>query len=100
MGMQQRADPGDGWREILEFERSWHDSGTPKDVAIRERLRVSSVRYYQELNRAIDLPAALEYDPMLVRRLRRLRERRRRARFGPGQVARRRPAGWQEGRGR
>ena len=97
--MQQRADLGDGWREILDFERSWHASGTRKEVAIRKRMQVSSVRYYQQLNRAIDLPAALEYDPVLVRRLLRLRERRRRVRFGPGPVARHRP-GWQDGRGR
>jgi hypothetical protein len=32
------------------------------------------------LNRAIDRPAALSYDPMLVRRLRRIRDARRRKR--------------------
>ncbi|HEX6230099.1 MAG TPA: DUF3263 domain-containing protein, partial [Actinomycetota bacterium] len=38
-------------------------------------------RYHQLLMRAIDLPQALAYDPVLVRRLRRLRESRRRSRF-------------------
>jgi Protein of unknown function (DUF3263) len=83
VGMGKTVEATGGWREILDFERSWRASGTPKESAIREQLRLSSVRYYQVLNRAIDLPAALEYDPVLVRRLRRLREGRRRARFGP-----------------
>jgi len=69
------------WREVLDFERTWWQAGAPKDAAIRERLEMSPTRYYQVLNRAIDLHAALEYDPMLVRRLRRLRDRRRRIRF-------------------
>ena len=69
------------WREVLDFERTWWNAGAPKDAAIRERLGLSPTRYYQVLNRAIDLQAALEYDPMLVRRLRRLRDRRRRIRF-------------------
>jgi hypothetical protein len=69
------------WREVLDFERAWWQAGASKDAAIRDRLGVSPTRYYQELNRAIDLQAALEYDPMLVRRLRRLRDRRRRIRF-------------------
>jgi Protein of unknown function (DUF3263) len=69
------------WREVLDFERTWWQAGASKDAAIRERLGLSPTRYYQVLNRAIDLQAALEYDPMLVRRLRRLRDRRRRIRF-------------------
>jgi len=69
------------WREVLDFERAWWQAGASKDAAIRERLGLSPTRYYQVLNRAIDLQAALEYDPMLVRRLRRLRDRRRRIRF-------------------
>jgi Protein of unknown function (DUF3263) len=48
---------------------------------IRERFEISSARYHQLLNRAIDLPAAVAFDPMLVRRLRRLRDERRRKRF-------------------
>jgi hypothetical protein len=83
LGKGQELDAPFGWRDILEFERTWRDSGAPKGAAIRQRLRLSSVRYYQELNRAIDLQAALEYDPVLVQRLRRVREGRRRVRFGP-----------------
>ena len=44
---------------------------------------MSATRYYQVLNTLIDSPAALEADPMLVKRLRRLRASRQRARVGP-----------------
>jgi len=47
---------------------------------VRERLGLSGTRYHQLLNSLIDTPDALAYDPMLVGRLRRLREARRRAR--------------------
>ena len=67
-------------RAILDFERSWWTEAGPKDTAIRERFELSGTRYYQLLTDLLDDPAALEYDPLLVRRLRRVRERRRRAR--------------------
>jgi hypothetical protein len=66
---------------ILEFERGWWQQEGSKEDAIRSRLRLSSARYYQLLNRLIDSPEALRYDPMLVKRLRRLRTARRRQRF-------------------
>ena len=65
---------------ILDFERAaWQLDGS-KERAIRERFGFSSTRYHQLLHRIIDTPAALAYDPMLVRRLRRIREARRRRR--------------------
>ena len=67
-------------RAILDFERTWWTEPGPKDAAIRERFELSGTRYYQLLTELLDDPAALEYDPLLVRRLRRVRERRRRAR--------------------
>ena len=78
---EERGDAGERWRDILDFERNWWKLSVPKEFAIRERLGVSPARYYQLLNRLIDRPEALEYDPMLVQRLRRLRESRRRKRF-------------------
>lgn len=51
-----------------------------KDRVIRERLGLSPTRYRQVLMRTIELPAALAYDPVLVGRLRRLRDARRRTR--------------------
>jgi hypothetical protein len=68
-------------RGILDFERSWWMEGGTKQRRIRERFGISATRYQQLLMRAIDLPEALRYDPMLVRRLRRLRESRRRMRL-------------------
>ena len=67
-------------RAILDFERSWWTSTGPKDTAIRERFELSGTRYYQLIAELIDDPEALEYDPLLIRRLRRVRDRRRRAR--------------------
>ena len=68
-------------RAILDFESGWWQGPGPKEQVIRARLGLSPARYYQLLNRLIDSPEALRYDPMLVRRLRRLRTARRRQRF-------------------
>ncbi len=67
-------------RRILEFERCWWRFGGAKEDAIREQFDLSATRYYQTLNRLINDPVALEADPILVRRLRRLRETRQQAR--------------------
>jgi Protein of unknown function (DUF3263) len=67
-------------RDLLDFEREAWKLRMPKERAIRERFGFSAARYHQLLNRAIDRPEALVYDPMLVRRLRRLRDSRRRKR--------------------
>jgi len=65
-------------RQILDFERESWKLTAPKDRAIRERFSFSAARYHQLLNRVIDRPEAVAHDPMLVRRLRRLRDARRR----------------------
>src|SRR4029078_3721148 len=67
-------------RGILEFERQWWKYAGAKDTAIRERFDMSATRYYQVLNALIDRPEALLADPLLVRRLRRMRAERQRAR--------------------
>jgi hypothetical protein len=67
-------------RAILDFERECWKLTTSKERAIRERFGFSSARYHQLLNRAVDRPEALAHDPMLVRRLRRVRLARRRRR--------------------
>lgn len=67
-------------REILEFERQWWKYAGAKEQAIRELFDMSATRYYQVLNTLLDNPAALEADPMLVKRLRRMRASRQRAR--------------------
>jgi len=68
-------------REILDFEREWWKHAGPKEKVIRERFGISAARYHQLLNRIVDRPEALKYDPMLIHRLRRLREARRRKRY-------------------
>lgn len=65
---------------ILEFERHWWKYAGAKETAIRDRFDMSSTRYYQVLNALIDRPEALAADPLLVRRLRRLRATRQRQR--------------------
>ncbi|MGH3494613.1 MAG: DUF3263 domain-containing protein [Sciscionella sp.] len=67
-------------REILAFERQWWKYAGAKEQAIRELFDMSTTRYYQVLNTLIDTPAALAADPMLVKRLRRLRATRQRQR--------------------
>jgi Protein of unknown function (DUF3263) len=67
-------------REVLAFERQWWKYAGAKEQAIRELFDMSSTRYYQVLNSLIDNPAALAADPMLVKRLRRLRAARQRQR--------------------
>ncbi|MBS45064.1 MAG: hypothetical protein CMH83_18220 [Nocardioides sp.] len=67
-------------REILEFERQWWKYAGAKETAVREKFGMSSTRYYQVLNALIDRAEALEADPLLVRRLRRLRSQRQRQR--------------------
>ncbi|QWC84078.1 DUF3263 domain-containing protein [Nocardioidaceae bacterium] len=67
-------------RRILDFERQWWKFHGAKEQAVREMFDMSSTRYYQVLNALIDRPDALEHDPLLVRRLRRLRAARQRAR--------------------
>jgi hypothetical protein len=67
-------------REILDFERQWWKYAGAKETAVREKFDMSSTRYYQVLNALIDRPEALETDPLLVRRLRRLRAARQRQR--------------------
>ena len=67
---------------ILDFERTWWQFEGSKEAAIRERFALSTTRYYQVLNELLDSPEAADYDPLVVRRLRRLRTQRRAARFG------------------
>jgi hypothetical protein len=67
-------------REILAFERHWWKYAGAKEQAVRDLFDMSATRYYQVLNALLDRPEALAADPMLVKRLRRLRAARQRAR--------------------
>ena len=67
-------------QQILAFERLWWKYAGAKEQAIREQFSMSATRYYQVLNALIDRPEALVTDPLLVKRLRRLRATRQRNR--------------------
>ncbi len=69
-------------QSILVFEQGWWSLDGPKESLIRERFAVAPEAYYQELNALIDRPEALAVDPLVVRRWRRERARRRNGRLG------------------
>ena len=78
MGLSERD------RAILDYERIWWTEPGPKELAIRSRFHLSPTRYYQVLGQLLESADAADYDPLVVRRLRRLRDRRRRVRYeGP-----------------
>ena len=65
---------------MLDFERSWWKHAGVKEQAIEERFDMSATRYYQLLNDLLENPAAMAHDPILVKRLKRLRTYRQRQR--------------------
>ena len=67
-------------KEILEFERQWWKYSGAKEQAIRELFGMSATRYYQVLNALVDHPGAMSFDPMLMKRLQRMRNARARNR--------------------
>jgi Protein of unknown function (DUF3263) len=71
---------GERERSVLAFERQWWRHAGAKEEAIRREFGVGPTAYYQLLSRLLDDPAALAYDPMLVKRLQRQRASRRRRR--------------------
>jgi hypothetical protein len=85
-------------RAILDLERTWwsepgpeRPSGAgkigPKAAAIQTRIGLSPARYYQVLSALIGSAEAAAYDPLVVRRLRKMRSNRRRARIEGGRTA-------------
>ncbi|WP_394769882.1 DUF3263 domain-containing protein [Lacisediminihabitans sp.] len=67
-------------QRILEFEHQWWKHAGAKEEAIRAQFGLSAARYYQLLNAALDDPGSLVFDPMLVKRLQRMRDARTQAR--------------------
>jgi hypothetical protein len=65
---------------ILEFERDWWRHGGAKEASIQTEFGLGVTEYYQVLNALLDNDAALARDPMLVKRLRRMRDSRQAAR--------------------
>lgn len=74
-------------RAILDFERTWWSEPGPKATAIQARMGLSPARYYQLLAALIGSAEAAAYDPLVVRRLRKMRTNRRRARIEGGPTA-------------
>ena len=79
-GDESAAGLSDRDRQIIDFERQWWKYAGAKEQAIKDLFDMSSTRYYQLLNQLIDSPSALEHDPMLVKRLRRMRAQRQKSR--------------------
>ena len=67
-------------QQILAFEASGGSTPAPRSRPSGTPSALSSTRYYQLLNGLLDNPAALEHDPVLIGRLRRLRSTRARTR--------------------
>jgi len=80
MQVEQSATLSERDQNVLAFERQWWKYAGAKEQAIRELFDMSPTRYYQVLNALLDDPAALAHDPMLVKRLRRMRSERQRNR--------------------
>ena len=62
--------------QILEFERTWWRYAGAKESSIKELFNLTPPAYYQMLNNLIDREAALMAQPLLVKRLLRLRDQR------------------------
>jgi hypothetical protein len=62
--------------EMLDFERTWWRYAGVKESSIKELFNLTPPAYYQLLNNLIDRDPALIADPILVKRLRRLRDQR------------------------
>lgn len=66
--------------QVLTFAgKRWKNDGA-RDTAIRQLFGGSPHLYFQRLHMLLDRPAAYRHDPLLVKRLRRLREQRQAAR--------------------
>ena len=74
------TDLSDQDRAILDLERLWWKYSGAKEQVIRDNFNMSPTQYYQVLNALIDSESALMHDPLLVKRLRRIRSQRQRER--------------------
>lgn len=61
-------------QRVLEFERQWWGHSGAKEQRIRAEFGWTAARYYQVLNAVIDTAVAVRYDPVLVGRLREVRD--------------------------
>jgi len=66
--------------EILDLEQNWWTRPGSKHRQISDSLDLSITRYHEILDEVIDSSVAMRHDPLLVLRLRRMRDDRRRSR--------------------
>lgn len=66
-------------RDILTFARSWYAFRGNHEAAVRDQFNMTTTTFFQHLNRVIDLPGAMAFDPFTTKRLQRLRADRRRS---------------------
>ncbi len=66
--------------KLLEFEINWWRHAGSKESAVKELFNLTPPAYYQLLNNLIDRQEALMAQPILVKRLRRIRDARTTAR--------------------
>ena len=66
--------------KMLDFERTWWRHAGAKESSIKELFNLTPPAYYQMLNNLIDREAALMAEPLLVKRLLRVRQQRTSAR--------------------
>ena len=69
-------------KSIIEFERTAWQTDISKETAIRQLFTISPSRYYQIRDDLIDLPEAMKFDPMVIRRLQKQRKFRRSKKYG------------------
>lgn len=73
--MLDRKPLTDREKQILDFEgRTWRLRGS-KENAIRDEMKMGSIAYYLALARLLDRVEAEEYAPLMVHRLRRIRDK-------------------------
>lgn len=63
-------------KEILALEKRFYRHASSKEQDVKDELGLSPVQYYVRLNQLLDDPAAIQAEPGLVKRLRRIRDSR------------------------
>lgn len=61
---------------ILAIERRFYRHASSKEQAVLEELGLTPIQYYMRLNKLIDNPEAIAAEPVLIARLRRIRDSR------------------------
>ena len=77
-GVASQAELTELEQAVLRFEAQMWGHPERKEAQLRQRFGMSSIHYHQLLNQLIDQPGAVAFDPMLVGRLQRRRQSRRR----------------------